>query len=57
MFFAKTRDKTPMRRSFRLNARELDHLGPLFGFLRNEFPEIGWRTRKRFAPKVGVPRQ
>src|SRR5215831_2949652 len=30
-------------RSFRLDARELDHLGPLLGFVGNEFTEIGGR--------------
>src|SRR5262245_60819470 len=30
--------------SIRLRPRELDHLGPLLGFLGNEFPEIGRRA-------------
>src|SRR5262245_3800255 len=44
------------RGSLRLHARELDHLGPLLGFLRNEFPEIGGRAWKHSATKVGKAR-
>src|SRR5262245_33445304 len=43
-------------RSFRLDARELDHLGPLLGFVGNEFPEIGGRERDHGAAEVGKPR-
>jgi len=37
------------RGSVRLGPCELDHLAPLFGFVGNEFPEIGRRTYKRCA--------
>src|SRR5215470_2888790 len=40
----------------RLDARHLDHLGPLLGFLSNEFAEIGRRERKLSATFVGKPR-
>src|SRR5262245_38627345 len=46
----------PIRGSVRLDARELDHLGPLLGFLGNEFPEIGGRERDHGAAEVGKPR-
>jgi hypothetical protein len=36
-----------------LDACELDHLAPLFGFLSNEFPEIGGRPPKHRAAQVG----
>ena len=42
--------------SIRLGPKELDHLAPLLGFLRNEFPEIGGRAYKRRASQVGKPR-
>src|SRR5215467_12788670 len=37
-------------------ARELDHLGPLFGFLADELAEVGGRARKHRAAEVGKPR-
>ena len=43
-------------RSLRLDARELDHLGPLLGFVGDELAEVGWRTGKHCAAKVGKPR-
>src|SRR5262245_35662280 len=46
----------PIRGSVRLDARELDHLGPLLGFLGNEFPEIGGRERDHGAAALGKPR-
>src|SRR6266513_2039094 len=36
-----------------LDARELDHLGPLFGFIRDELSEVSGRARKRRAAEVG----
>src|SRR5262245_54152080 len=39
----------------RLDVRELDHLGPLFRFLRNEFSKVGGRHRHRHAANVGEP--
>jgi hypothetical protein len=39
----------------RLDVCELDHLGPLFRFLRNEFSKVGGRHRHRHAAKVGEP--
>src|SRR5262249_45760525 len=39
-----------------LDARELDHLGPLLGFVSDELSEFGRRHRHRHAPKVGKPR-
>src|SRR5207237_64751 len=37
--------------SLRLGARELDHLGPLLGFLGDEFSEVGGRDgNQRGAP-------
>src|SRR5262245_29660215 len=42
--------------SLRLDAGELDHLGPLLGFVSDELSEFGRRHRHRHAPKVGEPR-
>ena len=42
--------------SIRLDAGELDHLGPLFGFFRDELAEVGGRAGKRRAAQVGKPR-
>src|SRR5262245_35314948 len=39
-----------------LDARELDHLGPLLRFLSDELPEIGGCTGKHRAAQVGKPR-
>src|SRR5215471_3815553 len=39
--------------SLRLDVGSPDHLAPLLGFLRNEFPEIGGPARKHSATKVG----
>src|SRR5215475_9879643 len=39
-----------------LDARELDHLGPLLGFVSDELSEFGRRHRHRHAPEVGKPR-
>src|SRR5262249_5527252 len=39
-----------------LDTRELDHLGPLLGFVSDELSEFGRRYRHRHAPKVGKPR-
>ena len=41
--------------SHRLDARELDHLGPLFSLICNEFAELGSRERKRRGPQLGNP--
>jgi hypothetical protein len=37
-------------------ARELDHLGPLRGFVDYEFTEVGGRTGKHCSAQVGKPR-
>src|SRR6516164_5827472 len=42
--------------SLRLDAREFDHLGPLFGFVSYELAEIGRRAGKYRAAEVGQPR-
>jgi hypothetical protein len=42
--------------SLRFDARELDHLGPLFGLGGDEFAEIGRREGKLSATFVGKPR-
>ena len=39
--------------SLRLDARGLDHLGPLLGFSSDEFPEFGGRHRHRLSAEVG----
>src|SRR5262249_47254595 len=36
----------PILESLRLDARELDHLAPLFGIVRNKFAELGRRAWK-----------
>src|SRR5262249_22683601 len=36
----------PILESLRLDARELDHLAPLVGIVRNKFAELGRRTWK-----------
>jgi len=46
----------PHSRSVRLDAGELDHLGPLLGFVGYELAEIGRRARKYRAAEVGQPR-
>jgi hypothetical protein len=35
--------------SFRLNARELDHLAPLLDLVGNKFPKFGWSHRHRVS--------
>src|SRR6516165_11407803 len=45
-----------VRGSVRPDARELDHLGPLLGFVSDELSEFGRRHRHRHAPKLGEPR-
>src|SRR5215831_11841507 len=42
--------------SVRLDARELDHLGPLFGFVGDELAELGRRACKHCAAHVRKPR-
>src|SRR6476620_5906419 len=37
----------------RLDARELNQLGPLLGFVGDELSEVGGRTRKHVTSKVG----
>jgi hypothetical protein len=44
------------RGSLRLDAGELDHLGPFLGFVGNELAEIGRRARKHCAAEVNEPR-
>src|SRR5262252_1819238 len=41
--------------SFRLDAGELDDLGPFLGFFRNHFAEIGGRSGQHRAAQVGKP--
>src|SRR5262249_49502168 len=41
--------------SFRLDARELDHIAPLFGLFGNELSKVGRRARKHRAAQVGKP--
>src|SRR5262245_65270046 len=38
--------------SVSLDARELDHLGPLLGFVGDELAEVDGRACRRDAPKV-----
>jgi hypothetical protein len=45
-----------VRGSVRLDVRELDHLGPLLGFVGDELAEVAGRSRKRRAAQVGKPR-
>lgn len=40
-------------RSFRFEARELDHFAPLFGFVPDELAEIGGRERERRDAQIG----
>src|SRR6266540_1307661 len=42
--------------SFRLEARELDDLRPLLGFVGDQLPEVGIRERKYRDAHVGKPR-
>src|SRR6516162_1165039 len=42
--------------SLRLDARKLDHLGPLFGFVADELSKVGGRADKRCASEVSQPR-
>src|SRR6202023_957522 len=42
-------------RSFRLDVRELDHLGPFLGFIGNELAEIGRRAGKWHGAQSGKP--
>jgi hypothetical protein len=42
--------------SLRLDARELDHIGPFLGFLSNEISEVGGRAGKDRVAQVGEPR-
>src|SRR5262245_32135150 len=42
--------------SIRLSPRELDHLGPLLGFLSDQPAEVSGRTRKHRATEVSEPR-
>ena len=44
------------RRSLGLEARELHHLGPLLGLVRDELAEIGGRAGKRRSAQVDKPR-
>src|SRR5262245_62136904 len=41
--------------SLRLDARELDHLAPLIGFVHQEFPEIRRRTREDCDAQIRKP--
>src|SRR5262245_31968330 len=38
--------------SVRLDARELDHLGPLFGFVGDQLSELSRRSRQRHAAEI-----
>src|SRR5580700_7909837 len=40
-------------RSLRLDVRELDHLGPFFGFVGDELAEIGGRAWKWHGAEIG----
>src|SRR5215831_4914450 len=42
--------------SLRLDAGELDHLGPLLGFFDDELPKFSGRADNRCASQVGQPR-
>src|SRR6516225_9846121 len=42
--------------SVRLDAGELDHLGPLLGLVDNQLAEVGGRTDERCATQIGEPR-
>src|SRR2546429_8578921 len=45
-----------MSASLGLDIRGADHLGPLFGFVGDQFAEVGGRTGKHNAAEVGEPR-
>jgi hypothetical protein len=40
-------------RSLRLDTGEPDHLGPFFGFVGDELPEVGRRAGKYHAAQLG----
>ena len=42
--------------SLGLEAGELDHLAPFFGFVGDDFCEVGGRARHAVAAQVGQPR-
>src|SRR5262249_441571 len=42
-----------LRRSLRLDARELHHLAPLLGLICDELSKVGGRERKHIATDVG----
>src|SRR5262245_37850938 len=42
--------------SLRLDARELDHLGPFLDFLGDELAKIGGRTREHCTSQIGEAR-
>jgi len=42
--------------SFRLRARELDHLGPLLGFFDDEYSELARRAAEHRRAQIGKPR-
>ena len=42
--------------SGRLDAGELDHLGPLLGLIGDELAEVGGRARERRGPRLAKPR-
>src|SRR5262249_56651563 len=44
------------RNSIRFRARQLDHLRPLLGFVREQLGEIGGRAGQRRAAPLGNPR-
>src|SRR3981189_2572306 len=46
----------PQSSSFRLDAGELDHLGPLFGFVRDELAEFDRRAHVFHSAQIANPR-
>jgi hypothetical protein len=42
-------------RSFRPDAGELDHFGPLLGFADDELSKISWRAGHRRDAEIGKP--
>ena len=42
--------------SLRLDVCSPDNLGPLLGFVGDELPELGGRTRESFGAQIGEPR-
>src|SRR5262245_41963779 len=46
----------PVRGSVRLDARELDHLRPLLGFVGDQLSKVGGRARQRRTTHVGKAR-